>query len=263
MEGWIGDADCVDVEATRGVAELYLFDTFTGMTEAGPQDVDIHGDHADSLMKGKRGEEIAALVKAEAGLENVRAAIQSTGYDMRLVHLVEGDVRQTLKKTSTLQIALLRLDTEFYDSTLAELEILYPRLSRGGIMIIDDYGHWAGAKQAVDEYFSKGPTGPARPMFWVIDYTGRGAVKLGEAERVEMERYDYIPPGMTAPNLLPLFPFAEPGNPWAVDWPYLRKEVPHIWRSDTRHKGYVTAMHRSKKRRACMPLRRNSPEAGT
>ena len=52
------------------------------------------------------------------------------------------------------KIAILRLDTDFYESTKAELETLYPRLSPGGELIVDDYGEWAGARKAVDEYFS-------------------------------------------------------------------------------------------------------------
>ena len=55
------------------------------------------------------------------------------------------------------RIALLRLDTDFYESTKAEMEILYPRLSRGGVLIVDDYGEWAGARKAVDEYFAGQP----------------------------------------------------------------------------------------------------------
>ena len=47
----------------------------------------------------------------------------------------------------------MRLDTDFYESTKVELEILFPRLAKGGILIIDDYGNWKGAKKAVDEYF--------------------------------------------------------------------------------------------------------------
>ena len=225
----------------RGAArQLVLFDTFTGMTKAGEADLDVHGDHADALMAGEKGPEVAALVRAEAGLEDVRKALTSTGYDMRLVRFVEGDVRETLVRTQTLRIALLRLDTDFYDSTLAELQHLYPRLESGGIMIIDDYGHWQGAKRAVDEYFDDPNRQTKRPLLWTIDYTGRIAVKADPPQRIELDRYDYIPPGMSPPDLLPLFPHADPGNPWAVQWDYLRSDVPHIWRSDSRHEGYVT-----------------------
>jgi len=237
----------------RGVTgrEIFLFDTFAGMTPPGPEDLDLNGEHARDLMAGSKGDRIAELVRAEASLGAVRAAVASTGYDMRLVRLVPGDVVQTLPVTQTLRIALLRLDTDFYDSTMAELTHLYPRLAAGGVMIIDDYGHWQGARRAVDEYFAKNATGYLRPMLWAIDYTGRGAVKLDAREQVEIARYDYIPPGMSPPALLDLFPDAQPQNPWAVNWPYLRKHIPHLWRSDRRNTGYTTG-YASVEEAACL-----------
>ena len=226
----------------RGSAnkEIILFDTFSGMTEPGPEDTDLHGDAADALMQGVKGQDLAELVRAEAPLDAVREAVESTGYDMRLVRFVRGDVRQTLALTQTLNIALLRLDTDFYDSTLAELRYLYPRLVRDGVLIIDDYGHWAGARQAVEDYFADPETPYRRPVLWRIDYTGRAGTKLEEADNLEIARYDYRPPNMDPPDLLPLFLDAEPSNTWAVKWPYLRKAVPHIWRRDTRPTRYVT-----------------------
>jgi predicted O-methyltransferase YrrM len=220
--------------------EIVLFDTFSGMTEPGPTDVDLHNQSAMRLMAGSQGDELADLVRAAVPLESVRTVMQSTGYDMRLIRFVEGDVRETLGKTQTLRIALLRLDTDFYDSTLAELHHLYPRLAQGGVLIIDDYGHWQGARQAVDEYFADSTVPFGRPMLWAIDYTGRGGVKVEAEGEVEIVRYDYLPPGMSPPDLMSLFSHAKPGSPWAVKWPYLRKEAPHIWRADDRHCGYVT-----------------------
>jgi predicted O-methyltransferase YrrM/SAM-dependent methyltransferase len=226
----------------RGIQgrEIILFDTFSGMTEPGPGDVTLHGESAEALMTGSRGDGIAAQVRAAAGLEDVRRAMASTGYDMRLVRFVPGDVRETLARTQTLRIALLRLDTDFHDSTLAELQALYPRLAQGGVLIIDDYGHWQGARAAVEDYFADNPDGYTRPMLWAVDYTGRGAIKTDPRERIEIDRYDYIPPGMAPPDLLDLFPHAGAQSPWPVPWPYLRKHVPHVWRSDRRHDGYIT-----------------------
>ncbi len=222
----------------RGIVDraLYLFDTFVGMTPPGPEDVDLNGEHAADLMAGTRGPEIAELVKAAISLEDVIAAIAGTGYDMRLVRLVKGDVSETLPKTQTLRICLLRLDTDFYDSTLAELRALYPRLAPGGPLIIDDYGHWLGARQAVEDYFADPTTEFSRPVLWAIDYTGRGGVKTEATGDIEIARYDYRPPGMLRPpDLLPLFPHARAMNPWTVQWQYLRPEVPHIFRSDDRN----------------------------
>jgi O-methyltransferase len=80
-------------------------------------------------------------------------------YDERLCRIVQGDVVQTLRHEANLpeEIALLRLDTDWYASTIVELKVLYPRLAIGGILIVDDYGHWQGSKKAVDEYFADKP----------------------------------------------------------------------------------------------------------
>jgi hypothetical protein len=69
---------------------------------------------------------------------------------------------------------VLRLDTDWYESTKLELEHLYPRVAPGGVLIVDDYGHWDGARRAVDEHFA---ANPPRPPLWRIDYTGRVGVK--------------------------------------------------------------------------------------
>ncbi len=71
------------------------------------------------------------------------------------------------------KISVLRLDTDWYESTKRELEVLWPRLVKGGVLLIDDYGHWQGARKAVDEFF----IGSDRPFFSYTDYTGRIAVK--------------------------------------------------------------------------------------
>jgi hypothetical protein len=83
-------------------------------------------------------------------------------------------VETSLPDSAPSEIALLRLDTDWYESTKHELIHLYPRLLPGGILIIDDYGHWQGARKAVDEYFQ---TLRPVPFLSRIDYTGRIAVK--------------------------------------------------------------------------------------
>lgn len=223
------------LQCNRRNREIFLFDTFEGMTAPGGKDADWSGDHAAALMSGSRDPEIAERVKATAAIEEVRAAVESTGYDMRLVRLVKGDVVQTLPRTQTLRICLLRLDTGLYDSTLAALRSLYPRLARGGPLIVDDFGHREGCRQAVEDYFADPETGFVKPLLWAIDHAGVAGVKVEAEGALEIARYDYVPPNMSAPDLSPLFPYARPENPWGVDWPYLRKEVPHLWRSDSRN----------------------------
>jgi hypothetical protein len=87
---------------------------------------------------------------------------------------IKGKVEETIPEQAPAQIALLRLDTDWYESTYHELVHLYPRLSPGGILIIDDYGHWAGARKAVDEYFAEHRL---NLFLHRIDYTGRICIK--------------------------------------------------------------------------------------
>jgi predicted O-methyltransferase YrrM len=220
----------------RGVRDrdIFLFDTFAGMTAPSNIDIDYKGHHALELMQGLLGHETAALVAARVSLDEVKTAMVRTDYDPQYVHYIVGDVRQTLQRTQTLEISLLRIDTDFYDSTLAELIQLYPRVSQNGLVIVDDYGHWHGARRAVDDYFTQYAPSMTLPMFWPIDYTGRAFTKVEQAEKIDVDRYEYVPPGFVNPRLLHLFQHAAKVNPYSVRWPYLRSSIPHIFRSDTR-----------------------------
>ena len=152
---------------------LYLFDTFEGMSAPSSRDVGIDGQGAAELLgKQDKGDPMSAW--CYAGLDEVQIAMSSTGYNPRRVHMVKGKVEDTIPSDAPAHIALLRLDTDWYESTRHELEHLYPRLSRGGVLIIDDYGHWAGCRQAVDEYFI---SRNIHILLNRVDYTGRIAVK--------------------------------------------------------------------------------------
>ncbi len=157
--------------------KVYLFDTFTGMTEPGDHDKTAYNPksaderYRDASRDGYRDWNYASL-------EDVKANFASAGLDSSGLRYVEGDVLQTLAVEVNLpeRISVLRLDTDWYESTKAELERLYPRLSVGGSILIDDYGHWEGARKAVDEYFSK-MDAKQRPLLHFTDYTGRMGVK--------------------------------------------------------------------------------------
>ena len=107
-------------------------------------------------------------------LEEVKAAIDGVGYAKDHIHLVKGRVEETIPHRAPERIALLRLDTDWYESTLHELVHLYPRLSSGGVLLIDDYGHWRGAREATDEYIARNRL---KLLLCRIDYTGRIAIK--------------------------------------------------------------------------------------
>jgi O-methyltransferase len=152
---------------------LYLCDTFEGMTE--PSEFDratLSGKTALSLLeKADR----SANVWAYAPLDDVRTNLGKTGYPRDHVLFIRGKVEDTIPAQAPHTIALLRLDTDWYESTRHELIHLYPRLSIGGVLIIDDYGHWEGARKAVDEYIKDNRL---KVLLQRIDYTGRIAVKV-------------------------------------------------------------------------------------
>jgi len=151
--------------------DLYMFDTFEGMSAPQAVDRDI-GGHAAADMLAVEDRE-TSTVWAYAALEEVKANVASTGYDKDRLHFVKGMVEETIPHQAPEQIALLRLDTDWYQSTRHELEHLVDRVSPNGVLIIDDYGHWQGARRAVDEFIAA----TDRPVLLNrIDYTGRIAV---------------------------------------------------------------------------------------
>lgn len=150
---------------------LYLYDTFEGMSEPTEHDRSVSGESAQAQLDRTTRD---ATVWAVAGLDDVQANLWSTGYPREQIHFVKGKVEDTIPATLPARIALLRLDTDWYESTRHELTHLYPLLSRHGVLIIDDYGHWQGARQAVDEYFASSP----EPVFLHrVDYTARLMIK--------------------------------------------------------------------------------------
>jgi O-methyltransferase len=154
--------------------DLYLFDTFSGMAEPTAADVPSPYDGYSPHRRWRRRRRGRTSDWAAVGTDVVRAAMERTGYPSERIHLVAGLVEETLPVQAPESIALLRLDTDWYESTKHELVHLYPRLVDGGVLIVDDYGHYEGARRAVDEYFADRAE---RVLLSRIDYTGRVAVK--------------------------------------------------------------------------------------
>jgi hypothetical protein len=158
--------------------DIWLYDTFDGMTEPTEHDVSpIDGSALEAWREAsERGERPwSELFDSQVFNESqVRDTVLSTGYPADRVHFVRGPVEETLPGHAPAgELALLRLDTDWYESTRHELAHLYPRLCSGGVLIIDDYGHFEGARRAVDEYFAT-----REPLLLHrIDYTARIAVK--------------------------------------------------------------------------------------
>jgi hypothetical protein len=155
------------LELERSDVDLYLFDTFEGMSAPTERDVLWTGRPAAELL-AEGGEE--SIIRARASLGDVQRTMSSVAYPAERIHYVEGKVEETIPDRAPDEIALLRLDTDWYESTLHELTHLYPRLAPGGVLVIDDYGWWRGAGEATDEYFtSHGPV----PFLVRIDDEGR------------------------------------------------------------------------------------------
>jgi O-methyltransferase len=152
--------------------DLYLFDTFAGMSEPTKDDESFDGTAASVVLKRVEKNTGAWCY---AGLDDVRANLASTSYPSSRIHFVEGRVEDTIPRNAPDHpIALLRLDTDWYESTKVELDRLFPRLADDGILIVDDYGHWQGARKAVDEFLGRQAK---RYFLHRIDYTGRLLVK--------------------------------------------------------------------------------------
>ena len=152
--------------------DFYLYDTFEGMPEPSEKDRDFRGiSGRKDWEKNKRNDK---NLWCYASLEEVRSNMKMTGYPENRIHYIQGKVEDTIPSVIPKKIAILRLDTDWYESSYHELKYLYPLLIEKGILILDDYGHWKGQRDAVDQYFSE-----EKIQLYLnrIDYTGRSAIK--------------------------------------------------------------------------------------
>jgi len=152
--------------------EIFLYDTYAGMTAPGEEDVDPW--MAPAIATWRKLQRADKNEWCYASLDEVRQNLAATGYPAEGLRFVEGKVEDTIPKTLPARISILRLDTDWYESTHHELEYLYPLLSSDGVLIVDDYGYWKGARKAVDEYFANGH---GRILLNRIDSASRIGVK--------------------------------------------------------------------------------------
>lgn len=128
---------------------LFIYDTFEGMPEPGDK------DHPDALRRYGELKDGEYSDWCRAGIDIVRDTLsQVTETYSDHCYLVEGKVEDTLEVFGPQSIALCRLDTDWYSSTKVEMEVLFPRVVKGGYIIVDDYSDWPGCKLAVDEYLA-------------------------------------------------------------------------------------------------------------
>ena len=158
----------VDLGATD--RDLHLFDTFTRTPDPGDEDVAISGVHAADIIEELRTAEAFRYLP----MADVEELLQGTGYPKERLHFVPGLVEETIPAAAPDAIALCRLDTDWYASTAHELEHLWPRIAPRGVLLIDDYGEFRGARKAVDEYLA---ARSERVLLHRMDYTGRLVLK--------------------------------------------------------------------------------------
>ena len=152
--------------------KIYAYDTFEGMSEPDKIDETFKGESSKDLLNKlykKKVDRKKNILIADCSIEQVQENFKKFSNKNNLI-CVKGPVEKTLdiKENLPNKISILRLDTDWYSSTKKELEILFPLLEKNGILIIDDYGFWKGARKAVDEYFEN-----KNVTMFKIDFTGR------------------------------------------------------------------------------------------
>ncbi|MBW2996326.1 TylF/MycF family methyltransferase [Candidatus Woesearchaeota archaeon] len=149
--------------------KIYLYDTFEGMTEPSAKDKRIF-DTTSAIDTWKKRKKREHSKWCFSSLDEVRKNMLSTGYPKENIVFIKGKVEDTIPKNIPNKIALLRLDTDWYESTYHELKHLFPLLSKKGVLIIDDYGHWEGVREAVNKYFKEKQI---KMLLNRVDYSGR------------------------------------------------------------------------------------------
>jgi O-methyltransferase len=158
---------------------IWLYDTFSGMAQ--PTDIDqpigvgrkaIQTAPINLWRQGRVDDQVNQWCFASQ--DDVRNNLRATGYPADRTVFVKGKVEETIPGQLPRAIACLRLDTDWYESTYHELTHLYPLLSIGGVLILDDYGFWEGQKKAVDQYFSENAI---NLMLHRVDTNARVAIK--------------------------------------------------------------------------------------
>lgn len=154
--------------------KIYLFDTFEGMSAPTKDDADFTGKSASFLLeKNKHNKQESVWCLAD--LSDVQNNMRLTNFPEENIVYIKGKVETTIPTPILNEtISLLRLDTDWYESTKHELTYLFPKLDNNGVLIIDDYGYWEGCRKAVDEYFVENKIN----MFLSrVDFTGRVGIK--------------------------------------------------------------------------------------
>lgn len=128
----------------QGSNRIIGFDTFEGHPKPGKNEVDIWGNDMQKKFKEEKAGKWA-YAKYEYVLSNLNNVYKN-------VQLYKGLVDESIDDNKVGNIAILRLDMDWYKPTKIVLQKFYAKIQKGGLLIIDDYGHHSGARQAVDEF---------------------------------------------------------------------------------------------------------------
>ena len=153
--------------------KIYLYDTFEGMPKPTEHDYAITDKNFRAISIWRKHQRDRHNQWCYASLSEVKKNMFATGYPEDKIIFVKGEVQDTIPNEMPLKIALLRIDTDFYESTKHELIHLFPVIVHHGVLLIDDYGTWAGSKKAVDEYFSQ-----KNILLNRVDHDGRIGIKI-------------------------------------------------------------------------------------
>jgi hypothetical protein len=154
---------------------IFAYDTFEGMPLPGEDDLDLRGNSSIDKFLELKNYEKEGSQWCYCNIQDVKSNIKKFNINyLKNINFIKGKVEETLLDVKNLpkKISLLRLDTDFYSSTKIELNILFPLLEKNGILIVDDYGHFMGAKKAVDEFFYE-----KKAWFHRVDYSTRLLIK--------------------------------------------------------------------------------------
>jgi O-methyltransferase len=142
---WRGGASAMirGVLKARGVADrkVFLADSFEGLPP--PNDEEFPADIGSKYHT--RG-------RLAVGVEQVKKTFEAYGLMDEQVEFVVGWFKDTLHKLDVERFALLRLDGDMYESTIQAISALYPKLSPGGFIIVDDYGSIKACREAIQDY---------------------------------------------------------------------------------------------------------------
>lgn len=160
-EGYFQHEWIKELMKNNAVRDIYLYDTFAGLTQPSEydytcKDATLYQMNMYAVYNEWKKQQINEKINGwcYVPLEKVQNRLNSTGYPQHNLHYVVGDVMETLKDKSKIpeKIAILRLDTDWYESSKYELEQMYDNVVTGGVIIFDDYYHWDGQRRATDEF---------------------------------------------------------------------------------------------------------------